>query len=71
MQSRKQKKALLYRMFSVSAPDDPGNSVRNFRIRTYAGFRNHATSAIASLQPCTIGIPAACTAFVNRYPLHP
>jgi len=42
-------------MFSVSAPDDPGNSVRNFGIRTYAGFRNHATCAIASLQPCMIG----------------
>jgi hypothetical protein len=41
-QYRKQKKALLHRMFSVSAPDDPKNSVRNFRIRTYARFRNHA-----------------------------
>jgi hypothetical protein len=32
-------------MFSISAPNDPGNSVRNFRIRTYARFRNHAAQA--------------------------
>jgi hypothetical protein len=44
-QSKKKKKALLHRTFFADAQNATRHSVRNFRIRTYRGFRNDAAQA--------------------------